>query len=79
MPTDVTVKAAVDDLARQAVRSTGRVDVWANIAGIIRNADVVDTTEEDLDAVVAVNLKGVYLGKRGRRAGDERAPSGARS
>jgi 3-oxoacyl-[acyl-carrier protein] reductase len=62
VPTDVTVKTAVDDLARQAVRSTGRVDVWANIAGIIRNADVVDTTEEDLDAVVAVNLKGVYWG-----------------
>ncbi|HVM63833.1 MAG TPA: SDR family oxidoreductase, partial [Acidimicrobiales bacterium] len=30
--------------------------------GVIRNSLVVDTTEEDLDAVLAVNLKGVYWG-----------------
>ncbi len=36
--------------------------MWANVAGIIRNATIVDTTEEDLDAVVAVNLKGVFFG-----------------
>jgi 3-oxoacyl-[acyl-carrier protein] reductase len=62
VPTDVTVKAQVDDLAREAVRATGRIDVWANVAGVIRNSAVVDTTEADLDAVVAVNLKGVYWG-----------------
>jgi 3-oxoacyl-[acyl-carrier protein] reductase len=60
--TDVSVKTQVDDLARQAIRATGRIDVWANVAGIIRNSPVVDTTEEDLDAVVAVNLKGVFWG-----------------
>lgn len=62
VPTDVSVKSAVDDLARAALRATGRVDVWANVAGIIRNSFVVDTTEEDLDAVLAVNLKGVFWG-----------------
>jgi 3-oxoacyl-[acyl-carrier protein] reductase len=62
VPTDVSVKGQVDDLAREAVRATGRIDVWANVAGIIRNSFVVDTTEEDLDAVVAVNMKGVYWG-----------------
>jgi 3-oxoacyl-[acyl-carrier protein] reductase len=61
-PTDVSVKSAVDDLVRAAVKATGRVDVWANVAGIIRNSLVVDTTEDDLDAIVAVNLKGVYWG-----------------
>jgi len=60
--TDVTDKVQVDDLARAAVRTTGRIDVWANVAGVIRNSLVTDTTEEDLDAVVAVNLKGVYWG-----------------
>ncbi len=60
--TDVTVRTQVDDLARAAVKTTGRVDVWANVAGVIRNSLVVDTTEEDLDAVVSVNLKGVYWG-----------------
>lgn len=62
VPTDVADKRAVDDLARAAVRGTGRVDVWANVAGIIRNSLIVDTSEEDLDAIVAVNLKGVYWG-----------------
>ncbi|MFI5041601.1 MAG: SDR family NAD(P)-dependent oxidoreductase [Acidimicrobiales bacterium] len=62
VPTDVSVKSQVDDLARSAVRATGRLDVWANVAGVIRNSLVVDTTEEDLDAVLAVNLKGVYWG-----------------
>ena len=62
VPTDVSVRVAVDDLARAAIRATGRVDVWANVAGIIRNASIVDTTEEDLDAIIAVNLKGVFWG-----------------
>jgi 3-oxoacyl-[acyl-carrier protein] reductase len=62
VPTDVSVKSAVEDLARAAVKASGRVDVWANVAGIIRNSLIVDTTEEDLDAIVAVNLKGVYWG-----------------
>jgi 3-oxoacyl-[acyl-carrier protein] reductase len=62
VPTDVSVKAEVDDLARSAVRAGGRLDVWANVAGIIRNSPIVDTTEDDLDTIVGVNLKGVYWG-----------------
>ncbi len=61
-PTDVSDRTAVDDLARAALKASGRIDVWANVAGIIRNASIVDTTEEDLDAVIAVNLKGVFFG-----------------
>jgi 3-oxoacyl-[acyl-carrier protein] reductase len=62
VPTDVSQRTAVEDLARAAVKSTSRIDVWANVAGIIRNSLIVETTEDDLDAVVAVNLKGVYWG-----------------
>jgi 3-oxoacyl-[acyl-carrier protein] reductase len=62
VPTDVALKSSVDDLARAAIKATGRIDVWANVAGIIRNSMIVDTTEEDIDAVIAVNLKGVYWG-----------------
>lgn len=62
VPTDVSVKSEVEDLARRAIRETGRIDVWANVAGIIRSSPIVDTTEEDLDSIVAVNLKGVYWG-----------------
>ena len=62
VPTDVSVKSDVDELARQAMRLGDRIDVWANVAGILRTSSVVDTTEHDLDAVVDINLKGVYWG-----------------
>ena len=62
VPTDVSAKNEVDDLARAAVKGTGRIDVWANVAGIIRNSPIVETTEEDIDAIIGVNLKGVYWG-----------------
>ncbi len=40
----------------------GRLDVMVNVAGIIRNGSVIDTAEADLDAVWAVNFKGVFFG-----------------
>jgi 3-oxoacyl-[acyl-carrier protein] reductase len=61
-PTDVSQRTAVEDLARAAIKTSGRIDAWANVAGIIRYSQIVDTKEEDLDAVVDVNLKGVYWG-----------------
>jgi 3-oxoacyl-[acyl-carrier protein] reductase len=62
VPTDVSSRSSVDALARVALERTGRIDVWANVAGIIRNSLVVDTTDDDLDAILAVNLKGVFYG-----------------
>lgn len=49
--------AAVDE----AVRSFGRLDILFNNAGIIRRASVVDTTEEEWDRAMAVNVKSVFL------------------
>lgn len=62
IPTDVSDKSSVDDLATAAVQRHGRIDVWANVAGILRSSMIVDTDEETLDAVIGVNLKGVYWG-----------------
>jgi 3-oxoacyl-[acyl-carrier protein] reductase len=62
VPTDVSVKAEVDALAAQVVETHGRIDVWANVAGILRYGPIVETTEEDLDRIIAINLKGVYWG-----------------
>jgi 3-oxoacyl-[acyl-carrier protein] reductase len=59
---DVRDRAAVHALADRAVAGAGRLDVWANVAGVLRPRPIVDTTEEDLDATLAVNLKGVYWG-----------------
>jgi 3-oxoacyl-[acyl-carrier protein] reductase len=44
------------------VDSAPRVDVMANVAGIIHQSSVIDTTEADLDRILSVNLKGVLWG-----------------
>lgn len=62
VPTDVGDRAQVNALAVAAVKSFGHLDVWANVAGIIRNALIVDATPEDVEAVTRVNLWGTFWG-----------------
>ncbi|MFJ6088486.1 SDR family NAD(P)-dependent oxidoreductase [Streptomyces sp. NPDC092369] len=52
---DVTDRAQL----RQAVESCERLDVMAAIAGIMHSSSVLETLDEDLDRVLAVNFKGV--------------------
>ena len=53
------------DDCRHAVEKTvaafGGLDILFNNAGIVRRADVVGTTEEEWDRVMAVNVKSVFL------------------
>jgi 3-oxoacyl-[acyl-carrier protein] reductase len=62
VPADVTSQAEVDDLVVGVVRDHGRLDVMANIAGIIITNRLLDVSEEELDKVLAVNMKGVFFG-----------------
>ncbi len=53
-----------DDCRRvfeRAIREFGKIDVLFNNAGIIRRATVLETSEEDWDRVMAVNVKSIYL------------------
>jgi len=59
---DVSNKAAVDALVDGVVAEHGRLDAIANVAGIIKDGGVVGLSEEDLDRIIAVNLKGVLFG-----------------
>ncbi|HEX4507486.1 MAG TPA: SDR family oxidoreductase [Alphaproteobacteria bacterium] len=59
---DVTDREAVEALADFAVETAGRIDVWANIAGVILAMPIVDAREEQLDRLLDVNLKGTYWG-----------------
>ena len=61
-PTDVSSKAAVDDLALAALDGLGRLDVWANVAAILRYWTIVEATEADVAQILAVNLLGTYWG-----------------
>lgn len=62
VPTDVTSAASVDALVAEAIGRFRGFDVMANIAGIIALAPLVELTEDELDRVLAVNLKGVVFG-----------------
>lgn len=59
--TDISCKADVDDVVEAGIRAFGRIDILVNSAGIIRPAGLLDMSEEDWDAVLDVNLKGVFL------------------
>jgi len=58
---DVTNSNDVDHAVEEALKYFGRIDILVNNAGIIRIASVMDSREEDWDATLAVNAKGVFL------------------
>lgn len=57
---DMADPAAPDRLVRETVAALGRLDIVVNNAGIIRRGPTVDTTDDDWDAVMNVNLHGVF-------------------
>ena len=62
--TNVADEASAKAMVEHAVSTYGRVDVLYNNAGIMPEADhsVIDTSVEDWDRVMAVNVRGVFLG-----------------
>ena len=58
---DVSKAEDADRMIRTAVESFGRVDILVNNAGVQVERSVPDTTEEEWDFVLGVNLKGTYL------------------
>lgn len=58
---DVTQIESIDACMKTVTEGFGRLDVLVNNAGINIRKDSFDVTEEDWDAVMAVNLKGVFF------------------
>jgi NAD(P)-dependent dehydrogenase (short-subunit alcohol dehydrogenase family) len=58
---DVTQAKACQRVVQQTVSELGGLDILFNNAGIIRRATVIDTTEEEWDRVMAVNVKSIFL------------------
>jgi 3-oxoacyl-[acyl-carrier protein] reductase len=59
---DVSVRTEVDALAGRVAADRGGIHIWCNIAGIMVEGPFLDAPEEDLDRIIAVNLKGVFFG-----------------
>jgi len=58
---DVSRRADCERMVREAVEAFGRLDILINNAAINRDAMAAKMTEEQWDAVLAVNLKGTFL------------------
>ncbi len=58
VPADITRRADVDEVVARALVRYGRIDVLANVAGIGSSPSFCDSTDEELERVIAVNLLG---------------------
>ena len=59
---DVTVAEQVRTMIESTAETYGRVDILVNNAGYGFAGTVVETSDEDWDAIMGVNVKGVFFG-----------------
>jgi len=59
---DISSRSDVEKMARQAVKTFGRIDILVNCAGVwIPGQTLIETPEENWDKVIDTNLKGTYF------------------
>ncbi len=58
---DISDSAQVREMVAYSIKTLGSIDILVNNAGIGINASVMETTDEQLDQVLNVNLKGTFL------------------
>jgi NAD(P)-dependent dehydrogenase (short-subunit alcohol dehydrogenase family) len=61
-PTDVSRWVDIDRLVSEAARLHGRLDIMVNNAATYTGTKLLDTTEEQWNRVMAVNLTGMFFG-----------------
>lgn len=62
VPCHVARRADVDRAVATAVREFGRLDIMVNNAGVARNRDLLEISEEEFDEIIGINLKGAFFG-----------------
>lgn len=58
---DVSKRSDVESLVTEALTAFGRIDILVNNAGIGGSKTCLDTSEEEWDRMLAINLKSVFL------------------
>jgi len=61
---DVADEASVTAMFAAAIDAFGRIDAVLNVAGIGAASPLADTTLEDYERVMSINLRGVWLGTK---------------
>jgi glucose 1-dehydrogenase len=59
---DASKLADLQMLVDKAVSAFGRLDIMVNNAGVETRSSILDTTEEQYDRVMAINLKSAFFG-----------------
>jgi len=62
--TDVSQWEAVDNLVKKTINTFGRVDILVNNAGVVKFNPLYQTTDEDWDYILNINLKGTFYGMK---------------
>ena len=57
---NVTDRASIQSVVDQVIQKHGRIDILINNAGITQDARLIKMTEAQFDAVIDVDLKGVF-------------------
>ncbi|MCY7009047.1 SDR family oxidoreductase [Fusobacterium simiae] len=60
--TDVTKVEEVEALAKLAIDTFGKIDVWLNNAGIMPSSPMIKKDIKSWDAIIDTNIKGVMYG-----------------
>jgi NAD(P)-dependent dehydrogenase (short-subunit alcohol dehydrogenase family) len=58
---DVSKSSDVQRMVKEAVAKFGAIDILINNAALTDRANILDSTEEEFDKIIAVSLKGPYL------------------
>ena len=58
---DVSEAAAVEKLVKTAREALGPIDMLINNAGISKGKSIEESTEQDFDEIIKVNLKSTFL------------------
>lgn len=58
---DVTIKAQVESMVAETVKTFGELNVMVANAGILETTTILDMTVDQWDKVMAVNIRGVFL------------------
>jgi len=57
----VATREGADAILWTTLNKFGRVDVWVNNAGILRDRTLLNLTDDDFDRVLEVHLRGTFL------------------
>jgi NAD(P)-dependent dehydrogenase (short-subunit alcohol dehydrogenase family) len=58
---DVSKADGVENMVKKTIEAYGKIDILINSAAVFVEATVLNTSEEDWDRIMDINLKGIFL------------------